>query len=237
MSINPKLVIILSEDEALRNRLTSSLISLGTQAYAVANVTELTSLISADNQADCIVLDQKLSDNIAVETNAALREREIATPLVLVSREEALNQVVAAARIGVSAVITPQFTAQDLQIALKQSQDSRALAEHEVHVHQLHRRIDSMTDRERRVLNLASRGLPNKTIATRIGVSMKTVERDRRIAYCKLGVRSTAEMARELTMVECHELAVTGAKKELAEEPEMILTDESKSISTNPALV
>ena len=53
-----------------------------------------------------------------------------------------------------------------------------------------------LSPRERRVVQLASDGKPNKQIANNIGLSVKSIERIRRDAYRKMNVRSTAEMTR-----------------------------------------
>ncbi|MCR9291395.1 MAG: LuxR C-terminal-related transcriptional regulator [bacterium] len=56
--------------------------------------------------------------------------------------------------------------------------------------------LSQLSPRERRIVCLAARGLPNKQIARAIGRSIKSVERLRRQAYDKLQVRSTADMTR-----------------------------------------
>jgi len=59
--------------------------------------------------------------------------------------------------------------------------------------------LDALAERERKIIQLAANGVPNKTIAVRLGVSIKTVEKNRRNAYSKLSVSSTAEMASLVT--------------------------------------
>ena len=56
-------------------------------------------------------------------------------------------------------------------------------------------KLDTLADREKQIIAMASEGIPNKTIAVRLGISIKTVEKNRRKAYSKLSVTSTAEMA------------------------------------------
>ncbi|MEM7475724.1 MAG: LuxR C-terminal-related transcriptional regulator [Planctomycetota bacterium] len=56
--------------------------------------------------------------------------------------------------------------------------------------------LGTLTPRERRVVQLASVGQPNKQIASNIGLSIKSIERIRADAYRKMNVRSTAEMTR-----------------------------------------
>jgi DNA-binding NarL/FixJ family response regulator len=59
--------------------------------------------------------------------------------------------------------------------------------------------LEDLAARERKIIQLAADGIPNKTIAVRLGVSIKTVEKNRRNAYSKLSVSSTAEMASLVT--------------------------------------
>ena len=59
--------------------------------------------------------------------------------------------------------------------------------------------LEALAERERKIIQLAADGVPNKTIAVRLGVSIKTVEKNRRNAYSKLSVSSTAEMASVVT--------------------------------------
>lgn len=63
-------------------------------------------------------------------------------------------------------------------------------------------KLEQLTSRERQVINLLGKGLLNKQIAERLGLSVRTVEVYRASAYRKLGVRSVAEIARILQAVE-----------------------------------
>ena len=56
-----------------------------------------------------------------------------------------------------------------------------------------------LNERERAVVLLAAEGIPNKTIAKKLNVSVKTIEHCRRQAYVKLGVKSSAEVASIVT--------------------------------------
>ena len=52
-----------------------------------------------------------------------------------------------------------------------------------------------LTARECEVLGLVAQGLPNKTIATRLGISPKTVSNHVEHVYAKLGVTNRAGAA------------------------------------------
>jgi DNA-binding CsgD family transcriptional regulator len=58
---------------------------------------------------------------------------------------------------------------------------------------------DGLTASEQRVVELAAQGLSNKEIATRLSVTVYTVEAHLSHAYAKLGVRSRAQLAARLT--------------------------------------
>lgn len=62
-------------------------------------------------------------------------------------------------------------------------------------------RFDSLSPREVEIVRLATEGVPNKSIARRLNISIKTVEKNRQSAYLKLKISSAAEMA---TMVTFH---------------------------------
>ena len=60
-------------------------------------------------------------------------------------------------------------------------------------------KISKLDDRERAVVMMAADGVPNKTMAKRLNVSIKTIEHCRRKAYLKLDVKSSAEVASLIT--------------------------------------
>jgi two-component system response regulator FixJ len=55
---------------------------------------------------------------------------------------------------------------------------------------------EALTDREREVVNFIVKGLTCKEIATRFGVSSRTIEVHRHRAMTKLGARNTADLVR-----------------------------------------
>lgn len=60
-------------------------------------------------------------------------------------------------------------------------------------------KLSDLNARERTVVMMAAEGVPNKTIARRLNVSVKTIEHCRRKAYSKLDVTCSAEVASLVT--------------------------------------
>ena len=58
--------------------------------------------------------------------------------------------------------------------------------------------LDELTERERNVMGLVARGLPNKLIADELAISVRTVEVHRARVFDKMNVRSAVELANVL---------------------------------------
>ncbi len=56
-------------------------------------------------------------------------------------------------------------------------------------------RLDELTDRERDVMRLVAKGLPNKLIADQLAISVRTVEVHRARVFDKMEVKSAVELA------------------------------------------
>jgi len=78
---------------------------------------------------------------------------------------------------------------------------SRAAREDRSLQSRLRQRLADLTDRERDVMNLVVEGLPNKLIADRLDISVRTVEVHRSRVFDKMEVRSAVELANVLRKV------------------------------------
>jgi two-component system response regulator DctR len=59
----------------------------------------------------------------------------------------------------------------------------------------LQAKLSELTDRERDVMHLVVEGLPNKLVADRLDISVRTVEVHRARVFDKMGVKSAVELA------------------------------------------
>lgn len=62
--------------------------------------------------------------------------------------------------------------------------------------------MNSLTERERDVMDLVIAGLPNKLVADRLNISVRTVEVHRARVFDKMGVKSAVELANVLRQVD-----------------------------------
>jgi RNA polymerase sigma factor (sigma-70 family) len=100
-------------------------------------------------------------------------------------------------RGGAVDFLTKPFRDQDLldslHIALEQD---RARLDREAELAVLRKRFDSLTPRERQVITMVVSGMPNKLIATQIGVAENTVKVHRSRAMEKMEAGSLAELVK-----------------------------------------
>ncbi len=74
------------------------------------------------------------------------------------------------------------------------SQSAAALVQHNQSTG-LRAQLDSLTERERAVMQLVVEGLPNKLVADQLDISVRTVEVHRARVFEKMGVKSAVELA------------------------------------------
>ena len=154
----------------------------------------------------CAVLDLKSNfDQGSFIQEKALADR-ICLPFVFIVDQSSANFAVSVVRRGAISVLQRPVDSNELNtaidVALMSADSYRAFAESGSYCV----RLANLSDRERRIVQLAADVLPNKRIASILGLSVKTVEKQRRQAYRRLSVTSTAEMTRAVTLGNLHPL-------------------------------
>ncbi len=78
---------------------------------------------------------------------------------------------------------------------------SLSLVQDQKEISHLRERLTELTERERAVMNLVVAGLPNKSIASQLEISVRTVEVHRARVFEKMNVKSAVELANLLRNV------------------------------------
>jgi FixJ family two-component response regulator len=104
---------------------------------------------------------------------------------------------VRAMKDGAVEFLTKPFRDQDLLDAIHQALDSdRVAREQRAKAAELRRRYESLTPREREVMQLVVRGLLNKQIASELGTSEVTIKMHRGQVMHKMRAESVVELLR-----------------------------------------
>ncbi len=201
VSIQPT-VLILDDDPDVRESLQALLESRGFHVETFDSVGEFLQGATS-NKAHCAVVDWRLPGATAVDVLRRARQEQCTIPFVVITGYGDVPTAVRAMQAGVADFFTKPLETRELiarveELAQEEIQrDSQRLEQREVG-----QRLQSLTPREREVLERVVQGKPTKKIAEELGISAKTVEVHRSHVTRKMHVRSVAELVRIVTKFE-----------------------------------
>jgi len=189
-------VFVVDDDEAMRRGLEFLLSSAG---YDVESFDSARSFLNRcrPGMRGCLLLDVRMPGMSGLELQEHLEAERIGIPVIIVTAYANVPMAVRAMQGGAFDFIEKPFEGAVLLGRIR-----RALArEAEAHLDQdrrrkITRRLQTLTPREREVMDLVVDGLLNKQVAAELGISMKTVENHRARVMQKMKAESLAELVR-----------------------------------------
>lgn len=137
---------------------------------------------------ECLISDIRMPEMSGLQLQGELARRGCALPLVFVTAHGDVPLAVEAMRNGASNFLEKPFgdgaLIDAVEVALARGRGDEAG----------NALLESLSPRERQVLDLVIASKPNKIIADVLGISIKTVELHRANMMGKLGVRSVPEL-------------------------------------------
>lgn len=207
--------IVLFQDHA-ESKLVELLDSMDFCVCVYSDAHDILETLKGTADRKCVIVDLQSNPILGLKLQHYAFELNLEAPFVFVIRSGDGAWPESVLRKNALCILEPPFLRKTMQDVLDQAFLSfgafRAFVESEEH----RLRLESLSERERRIVQLAADGIPNKRIATALGLSVKTVEKQRRIAYERLKVNNTAEMARVVTLGNLHPLLRERAKNTLA---------------------
>jgi two-component system response regulator FixJ len=190
------LVYVVDDDEAVRDSLSILLEAAGYEveafdlAYAALDR-------SRERRPDCILSDVRMPGMDGIEFQEKLSERGIQAPVVIMTGHGDVRLAVRAMKAGALDFIEKPFDDHAILASIKEAVAKYAarLSPRAVDP-ELAARFESLTPREREVLELLIAGDPNKVIAYRLQISPRTVEIHRARVMEKMRAKSLPELVR-----------------------------------------
>ncbi|MBX3608418.1 MAG: response regulator transcription factor [Hydrogenophaga sp.] len=146
----------------------------------------------------CVLLDVRMPGMSGLALFEQLRTLpwQATMPIIFLSGHADVPTAVAAVKRGAFDFCEKPFSDNALVDRVEQAlrQSAGELAQRAVQ-RGLQQRLDSLTERERDVMNLVVAGLPNKLVADQLQISVRTVEVHRSRVFDKMGVKSAVELA------------------------------------------
>lgn len=187
-------VFIVDDDASMRKSMSRLLRSEGFQTETFSSAQEYLSRSSYDD-VGCILLDINMPEVSGIELQSQLVQQGHDLPVIFLTGHGGVSDSVVAMKRGALDFLTKPVDKADLLRAIRDAMD------HHQKVREINKtrkaildRIETLTPREREVMQELITGALNKIIADRLQIAIKTVKVHRSNIMNKMGVRSIAEL-------------------------------------------
>ncbi|HYA80716.1 MAG TPA: LuxR C-terminal-related transcriptional regulator [Methylocystis sp.] len=144
----------------------------------------------------CVVMDISVSGVTGLQLLIELRERGSLTPAIIVSRFGDIPRAVLAMKLGAADFLERPFSPDALICSIRCALSLTGDAKSGNFPTERRGRLSALSQRENCVLDGLVKGLSNKTIAEKLGISSRTVEVHRSNVMKKTKAKSLAELVR-----------------------------------------
>jgi FixJ family two-component response regulator len=189
-------VFIVDDDRGMREAVQNLVESVGLHAESFATGQEFLNK-KRTSEPSCLVLDVRLPQMSGLDFQHRLAEIGMQIPIIFITAHGDIPMSVRALKSGAVEFLTKPFRDQELLDAIQQAlQRDRVALEEAAEVHELRRRYETLTTREREVMALVVSGKLNKQAASEIGASEATVKIHRGNVMQKMQAGSLIELVR-----------------------------------------
>lgn len=195
MGYHTPVIRIVDDDDSVRGSLTFMLTNEGYEVATYASARDFL-LHKSDGEPGCLILDVKMPEMTGLELFIRLRESHYPWPIIFLTAHGDIEMAVHAVKYGAYDFVEKPIVPEKFLSLIDQ-----ALRETGTYVRHspaerltIERHLKELTPREKQILQLVSRGLTNRTISTRLGLSERTVENHRAAGYRKLNISSVDEL-------------------------------------------
>ena len=188
MSGDP-VVFVVDDDPAVRDSIA---MLVRAEGLAARTFDSAGSFLAAWDRGEpgCLVVDLRMPGLSGLALQERLAGADDAPPMIFLTGYGTVPAAVRALKAGAMDFLEKPFAAATLLSRVREALASDRERRSEI------RRLDTLTRREREILECVADGSTNKVIAANLGISVRTVELHRARGMQKLGVRSVAELVR-----------------------------------------
>jgi two-component system, LuxR family, response regulator FixJ len=194
-------VHLIDDDEGVRHAVA---FLLTTSGFAVRVYDSALSFLEtvASVQPGCVVTDVRMPGMDGLALQRELKVRGVRLPVIVITGHADVPLAVEAMKAGAVDFIEKPFNDESLLSAVRAAIERHARNNRrDESAAAIRAKLESLSPREREVLDGLVAGLPNKTIAYDLNISARTVEVHRANLMTRMGANSVAELVRMVFVV------------------------------------
>ena len=190
------LVHVIDDDEAVRQSLEFLLSTADLKVRTYDSARAFLEVL-AQAKSGCVITDVRMPGMTGTELLQHLQETGTALPVIVITGHGDVPLAVEAMKIGAVDFLEKPFDDEVLLTAVRAALKRRPEDDgRDAERQEYHARIETLSNREREVLQGLIAGHPNKTIAYDLGISPRTVEIYRANVMTKMKAASLSDLVR-----------------------------------------
>ncbi|HTW23530.1 MAG TPA: response regulator transcription factor [Candidatus Baltobacteraceae bacterium] len=194
MPDNNPAIFVVDDDASVRDAISNLLESVGLHGETFASADEFLSA-PRPGVPSCLILDVKLPGRNGLEIQEDLESIGYRIPIVFITAHGDVPMTSRAMKAGAVDFLAKPFQKKDLLDAVHQAiERDRVQREEDAELSSIRSRLETLTQREREVMDLVVTGLMNKEAAAQLGLSEITVKVHRGRVMQKMQADSLAEL-------------------------------------------
>jgi two-component system response regulator FixJ len=189
---------LIDDDPAVLDSLKLYLQRNGVKASCFSAAEDFLATIKAKSSFDCVVADVLMPGLSGIDLVRKMAALGNPIPIILITAHGEVEMAVGAIKLGAFDFIEKPFDEKRLLESIREAVGpAREARDDSAELRQLRAQADSLSDRQREVMELAATGLSNKEIALRLRISHRTVESHRAWMMERMQARNLAELVRK----------------------------------------
>jgi two-component system response regulator FixJ len=190
-------IAVIDDDEAVLDSLRLYFARQNIETSCFESAKGFLAAIASGQRFDCIVSDVRMPGMSGFDLVHRLKQDGLVAPVVLITGHGDVDMAVAAIKVGAFDFIEKPFDEARLLASIRNAIEKNQQPEIDAtELEKLRSRFNSLSERQRQVMELAVAGLSNKEIGSQLKISPKTVENHRAWVMERIGARNIAELVR-----------------------------------------